>query len=76
MEPTVLAQLAETMAGFGALGLATAALNVVALRVVRVEEVPGCLEARIRWWSAYNSAFFVVSAVLTALGLAGTAATM
>jgi hypothetical protein len=75
MEPTALAQLAETAAGFGALGLVTAALNVVALRVVRVDEVPGGLEARIRWWSAHNSAFLVVSAVLTALGLAGIAAT-
>lgn len=76
MEPTALAQLAETAAGIGALGLVTAALNVVALRVVRVDEVPGCVEARIRWWSAHNPAFFVVSAVLTALGLAGIAATM
>jgi hypothetical protein len=75
MEPTALVQLAETMAGFGALGLLTASLNVVALRVVRVDEVPGCLEARIRWWSAHNPAFFVVSAVLTTLGLAGLAAT-
>jgi hypothetical protein len=75
MEPTALAQLAETMAGFGALGLLTASLNVVALRVVRVDEVPGCLAARIRWWSVHNSAFFVVSAVLTAFGLAGLVAT-
>jgi hypothetical protein len=75
MEPTALVQLTATMAGFGALGLLTASLNVVALRVVRVDEVPGCLAARIRWWSVHNPAFFVVSAVLTAFGLAGLVAT-
>jgi hypothetical protein len=75
MEPTTLAQLAETVAGLGALGVITATLNLVALRVVRVDEVPGCVQARIRWWSAHNSTFLVVSVVVTVVGLAILVAT-
>jgi hypothetical protein len=77
MEPTTLTltQVAETMAGLGALGLATAMLNVVALRVVRPDEVPIWLQARIRWWSTHNPAFLLLSAVLTGAGLATLAAT-
>jgi len=75
MESAALAQVAETVARLGALGVVIAALNVVALRVVRVDEVPGCVQARIRWWSAHNPAFFVVSAVVTVVGLATLAAT-
>jgi hypothetical protein len=74
MEPSPLAQLAETLIGFGLLGVITAALNLVALRVVRVDEVPGCARARIRWWSAHNAAFFMISAAVTAAGLATAAA--
>lgn len=74
MEPTALAQLAQTLIAFGMLGIITAMLNVVALRVVRIDEVPGYVQARIRWWSAHNSAFLVVSAVVTAVGLAILAA--
>jgi hypothetical protein len=69
MEPTALAQLAETVTGLGLLGLVTATLNVVALRVVRVDEVPGCVRARIRWWGAHNPAFLVISAAVTTAGL-------
>jgi len=75
MEPAALAQVAQTVARLGALGVVIAALNVVALRVVRVDEVPGCVQARIRWWSAHNPAFLVVSAVVTVVGLATLAAT-
>jgi hypothetical protein len=75
MEPTALAQAAATVAGIGALSLVTALLNVVALRAVRVDDLPGCVQGRIRWWGAHNSAFLVISAVLTAAGLAGLAAT-
>jgi hypothetical protein len=74
MEPTALTQFAETLIGFGALGIITAALNIVSLRVVRVDEVPGCVQARIRWWSAHNSAFLLVSAAVTAVGLGTLAA--
>jgi hypothetical protein len=74
MEPTALAQLAQTLAGFGALGMVTAALNFVALRAVRVEEVPGCVQARIRWWSAHNAAFLLISTAVTAVGLVTLAA--
>jgi hypothetical protein len=70
VEPTILTQFAQTAAGLGALGLATAGLNLIALRVVRVDEVPVGCQARIRWWSTHNPAFLVVTAVVTALGLA------
>ena len=69
MEPTALTRLAETLTGFGALGLVTAVLNVVSLRVVRVDQVPGCVQGRIRWWSAHNPAFLAISAAVTAAGL-------
>jgi hypothetical protein len=75
MEPSALAQAAETVAGIGALTLVTALLNVVALRAVRVDELPGCVQGRIRWWGAHNSAFLVLSAALTVIGLAGLVAT-
>jgi hypothetical protein len=61
--------LGETLAGLGTIGVLTAALNVVALRLVRVDEVPGCVRARIRWWSAHNPAFLLVSAIVAAAGL-------
>ena len=73
MEP--LAQLGETLSLLGVLGVITAALNVVALRVVRVDEVPGCVQARIRWWGAHNAAFLMISAAAAAAGLAILAAT-
>ncbi|WP_089250439.1 hypothetical protein [Asanoa hainanensis] len=69
MEPTTFAQVAETVAGIGALGILTATLNVFALRVVRIEEVPGCVQPRIRWWSTHNPAFLLVSAAVTGAGL-------
>lgn len=69
MEPTTFAQVAETVAGLGALGLLTGVLNLLALRVVRVDEVPGCVQARIRWWSDHNPAFLLTSAAVTAAGL-------
>ena len=61
--------LGQTLAGLGAIGVLTAGLNVVALRLVRVDEVPGCVRARIRWWSAHNPAFLLISAVVAAVGL-------
>ena len=69
MQPITLAQVAQTVAGLGALGVVTAVCNLVALRVVRVDEVPGCVQGRIRWWSAHNPAFLVGSAVVMAVGL-------
>jgi len=74
MAQTTLVQLAETMARLGALGVGTAMLNLVALRVVREDEVPGWVQARIHWWNAHNPAFLVGSAVLMAAGLATLAA--
>jgi len=70
MDPTTFAQVAETVAGLGALGVLTATLNLFALRVVRIDEVPGCVQPRIRWWSTHNPAFLVVSAAVTVAGLA------
>ena len=69
MEPTTFAQVAETVAGLGALGVLTGTLNLLALRVVRVDEVPGCVRTRIRWWSDHNPAFLLSSAAVTATGL-------
>ena len=63
-------ELAEAVAWFGALGLVLAALNVVALKVVRPDEVPGYVLVRIRWWTAHNPALMMGSAVLGAAGLA------
>jgi hypothetical protein len=67
--------LGETLAGLGTIGVLTAALNVVALRLVRADEVPGCVQARIRWWSAHNLAFLLVSAIVAAAGLTTLMAT-
>jgi hypothetical protein len=63
-------EFAETVAWFGALGLVLAGLNVVALKVVRPDDVPGYLRVRIRWWTAHNPALMLGSAVLGAAGLA------
>ena len=68
-------ELAEALSLLGVLGVITAALNVVALRVVRIDEVPGCAQARIRWWGAHNAAFLMISAAVSAAGLATLAAT-
>jgi hypothetical protein len=75
MAMSALTQLAETMAVLGALGLVIAMLNLVALRVVRVDEVPGCVQPRIRWWGAHNTAFLMLSAAVAAVGVAILAAT-
>ena len=75
MEPTTLVELAQTSAWLGAIGVGTAMLNLVALRVVRVDEVPGWVQVRVRWWSAHNLAFLAVSVVVMAVGLAMLAAT-
>jgi hypothetical protein len=73
METTTFAQLAAMVAGLGVLGVVVAALNLVALRVVRVDEVPSCVQGRIRWWSTHNSAFLLISAVVGGVGLAALA---
>jgi len=74
MEQTTLAQLGEALARLGAFGLGVAVLNVFALRVVRADEVPGWVQTRIRWWSAHNLAFLVLSAAVLAVGLGTLAA--
>jgi hypothetical protein len=71
---TSLAEVAALMAGLGALGMIVAGLNLVALRVVHGDEVPGFVQVRIRWWTAHNTAFLLTSAALTATGLIGLAA--
>ena len=63
-------EFAESVAWFGALGLVLAGLNVVALKVVRPDDVPGYVRVRIRWWTAHNPALMVGSTVLGAAGLA------
>jgi hypothetical protein len=63
-------ELAESVAWFGALGLVLAGLNVIALKVVQPDDVPGFVRVRIRWWTAHNPALMMGSAVLGAAGLA------
>jgi hypothetical protein len=60
--------IAQAVAGFGALALVVAVINVLALRVVEVEDVPACVQGRIRWWGAHNAAFLVGSTAVTAVG--------
>lgn len=73
MGTTTFAQVAGMLAGFGALGMVVGALNVFALRVVRIDEVPSYAQVRIRWWSAHNSAFLLISTVVAVAGLSGLA---
>jgi hypothetical protein len=73
METTTFGQVAGMVAWFGVLGMVVAALNLVALRVVRVDEVPSYVQGRIRWWSAHNSTFLLISMVVTVAGLLGLA---
>lgn len=75
MEPTTLEQVAAAVAWLGALGVLTAALNVFALHVVRADDVPAWLQARVRWWNAHNPAFLVASVLVTVVSLAVLAAT-
>jgi hypothetical protein len=70
MEPTMFAQVAKMVAAFGAIGLAVGALNVFALRAIRLEEVPGVKRGRVRWWYAHNPAFLLGSAMIAVAGLA------
>lgn len=70
-----LVTLAEATARLGALGLGTAIVNVIALRLVRADEVPGWVQVRIRWWRAHNPAFLRTSAAVMAVGLVTLAAT-
>lgn len=65
-----LVTLAEAMARLGTLGVGTALLTIVALRLVRVDEVPGWVQVRIRWWHAHHTTFLVTSAAILAIGLA------
>jgi hypothetical protein len=67
-------ELAGMVVWFGALGMIVAALNIVALRIVRPDEVPGYVRCRIEWWSAHNSTFLLGSALLALAGLVGLAA--
>ena len=75
VEPTTtFVQVAQLVAGLGALGLLTATLNLFALRVVRIDEVPVCVQPRIRWWSHHNPAVLLASAGVTVAGLVMMAA--
>ena len=69
MEPTTFVLVARTVAEFGAIGVAVGLLNVFALRMARLDEVPGPMRGRIRWWSAHNPAFLTVSALVAVAGL-------
>jgi hypothetical protein len=73
MESTALAELAGMLARFGIIGIAVAVVNAVALRVVRIEEVPRRAQGRIRWWSLHNRAFLFGSTALTLISLGALA---
>ena len=75
MEPTTLVLVARAVAEFGAIGVAVGVLNLFALRIVRMEEVPGPMRGRIRWWTAHNPAFLAVSALIAVAGLGTVIAT-
>ena len=62
-------RLAELLALIGVIGVAVAALNVFALRAVRIDDVPGWVQGRIRWWGAHNTAVLLACAGLTVLSL-------
>jgi hypothetical protein len=70
MEPLVLRTLAETLFGLGAIGLLAAAVNLLALRGITIEDVPGCVRARVRWWGTHTPAVLFVSGTLTLVSLA------
>jgi hypothetical protein len=74
MKMTTLAELAVMLAWFGALGMVVAVLNIVALHLVRLDDVPGYVRARIRWWSNHNWPFFLISLLLGVAGLTTVAA--
>ena len=65
----MFAQLAALAAWFGLLGMLIAALNAVALRLVRADEVPRCIRPRIRWWGLHNPALMVISTATTLAAL-------
>ena len=69
MEPSVLRTLAETLVGLGAIGVLAATANLFALRGLDIEEVPGCVRARVRWWGAHTAAVMVASAAMTVAGV-------
>ncbi|WP_433220862.1 hypothetical protein ACQP00_18975 [Dactylosporangium sp. CS-047395] len=61
--------LAEPAVLLGGVGVVTAVLNAVALRLVRVDEVPGWLQVRISWWRAHNRTLLLLSAVTAGVGV-------
>ena len=68
-----MAEVAGTLARFGLIGTAVAVVNIFALRVVRLDEVPRRARGRIRWWSAHNRAFLFGSTALTLISLGALA---
>ncbi|WP_127502374.1 hypothetical protein [Actinoplanes solisilvae] len=65
----MFAQLAALAAWFGVLGMFTASLNAVALRLVRTDEVPRYVRRRMRWWSTHNPFLMLLSTALTITAL-------
>jgi hypothetical protein len=65
----------ETVAALGALGVLVAVVNMLSLRVVRVDDVPVCVRSRIRWWSAHNPAFGAASLLVLIAAAIGAALT-
>jgi len=69
VEPSLVRTVAETAAGLGVIGLLVAATSLVALRAITVDDVPGCVRGRIRWWGSHPATVLVASAALTVAGL-------
>ncbi|MBU2666875.1 hypothetical protein KOI35_25520 [Actinoplanes bogorensis] len=74
MEPTTYAEVAGMVAWFGVLGMVVAGLALIAVKVVRADEVPAYVRGRIQWWTAHNAGFMLGGLVLAVAGLIGAAA--
>jgi uncharacterized iron-regulated membrane protein len=67
--------LAGRAAALGGLGSATMALYMAALRRVDFDLIPASAMPRVRWWSAHAPTAFIISLLLTVIGLVGLVAT-
>ncbi|MBL7255653.1 hypothetical protein [Paractinoplanes lichenicola] len=69
MESSSWVEVAGVVTWFGVLGMIVTALAVVAVRLVRAQDVPAYVQGRARWWAAHNVGFLVASLVVTVGGI-------
>ncbi|MBM2615818.1 hypothetical protein JIG36_09645 [Actinoplanes sp. LDG1-06] len=62
-------EFAGLVTWFGVLGMVVAGLALIAVKVVRVDDVPAYVVGRIRWWTAHNLAFMLTSLAVAVAGL-------